>query len=75
MNGNGLRTFFAGGSFSATTAIAAILTYLLGAYALVGDVRIAAGAAAAATAILAVREEPHGWVAKIMWIARLTPVP
>jgi len=55
------------GSHSATTAIAAMFTYLLGAYALVGDVRLAAGAAVAATALLAIREELHGWVAKITW--------
>jgi uncharacterized membrane protein (DUF4010 family) len=50
-------------TFSATTAVAAMLTYLLGAYAFVGDMRIAAGAAVAATALLALREGLHGWVA------------
>jgi uncharacterized membrane protein (DUF4010 family) len=34
---------------------------------LVGDVRVAAAAAVAAAAILALREELHGWVAKITW--------
>jgi len=57
----------AAGSFSATTAIAAMLTFALGAYALLGDMRIAAGAAVAATALLAAREELHGWVEKITW--------
>ena len=42
----------AAGYFSATTAIAAMLTFALGAYALLGDMRIAAGAAVAATALL-----------------------
>src|SRR5215468_9288369 len=55
------------GNFSATTAIAGMLTFALGAYALLGDMRIAAGAAVAATALLAAREELHGWVEQITW--------
>jgi uncharacterized membrane protein (DUF4010 family) len=55
------------GTFSATTAIAGLLTFGLGAYALVGDVRIAAASAVAATGLLAVRDELHGWVEKITW--------
>jgi uncharacterized membrane protein (DUF4010 family) len=57
----------AAGNLSATTAIAGMLTFALGAYALLGDMRIAAGAAVAATALLASREELHGWVEKITW--------
>jgi uncharacterized membrane protein (DUF4010 family) len=57
----------AAGHFSATTAIAGMLTFALGAYALLGDMRVAAGAAVAATALLAAREELHGWVEKITW--------
>jgi uncharacterized membrane protein (DUF4010 family) len=57
----------AAGNFSATTAIAGMLTFALGAYALLGDIRIAAGAAVATTALLASREELHGWVEKITW--------
>jgi uncharacterized membrane protein (DUF4010 family) len=57
----------ASGNFSATTAIAGMLTFALGAYALLGDIRIAAGAAVAATALLASREELHGRVEKITW--------
>jgi uncharacterized membrane protein (DUF4010 family) len=53
------------GTFSATTAIAGVLTFLLGSYALLGDVRVAAAAAVAAAGILIVREELHDWVAKI----------
>jgi uncharacterized membrane protein (DUF4010 family) len=44
-----------------------MLTFSLGVYAMVGDVRIAAAAAVAAAAILALREELHGWVARITW--------
>ena len=51
--------------FSATTAIAGLLTFMLGAYALFGDVRVAAAAAVATAGILVVREELHKWVAKL----------
>ena len=55
------------GTFSATTAIAGMLTFALGAYAVVGDERIAAAAAVAAAGLLAIREELHGLVEKIIW--------
>jgi hypothetical protein len=45
--------------FSATTWVAATLTFTLGAYALVGDMRAAAGLAVAASLILALREPLH----------------
>ena len=54
-------------NFSATTAIAAMLTFALGVYAMVGDVRLAAAAAVAATVLLALRENIHGWVENITW--------
>lgn len=54
-------------SFSATTAIAAIVTFALGAYALIGDIRVAAALAVATAVILALRERIHGWVANITW--------
>lgn len=57
----------ADGTFSATTAVAGILTVSLGAYAIIGDPRIAAAAAVAGAAILALRDELHGWVKTITW--------
>lgn len=57
----------AAGSFSATTIVAELLTFILGAYAVIGDVRVAAAAAVAATGILAARAEIHGWVSRITW--------
>ena len=54
-------------TFSATTAVAGMLTFALGAYALVGDVLIASGAAVAAAGLLASREALHGWVEKLTW--------
>ncbi len=55
------------GSYSATTIIAELLTFVLGAYAVAGDMRVAAAAAVATTGILAARAEIHGWVARITW--------
>jgi len=52
-------------TFSATTAIAAVATFALGAYAVLGDMRVAAAAAVAAVSVLFVREELHEWVRKI----------
>jgi uncharacterized membrane protein (DUF4010 family) len=52
---------------SATTLVAAILTFALGAYAIVGDMRAAAALAVATAAILALREPIHGWVEAITW--------
>jgi uncharacterized membrane protein (DUF4010 family) len=53
--------------FSATTAIAGMLTFVLGAYALVGDMLVAAAAGVAAAVILALREDIHGFVAALTW--------
>ena len=53
--------------YSATTLVAAILTFALGAYALVGNIHAAAALAVAAAAILALREPIHGWVKRITW--------
>jgi uncharacterized membrane protein (DUF4010 family) len=55
------------GSNSATTAIAAVLTFSLGAFTILGDMRVAAAAAVVAAGILAAREDIHSWVARITW--------
>jgi uncharacterized membrane protein (DUF4010 family) len=52
---------------SATTVIAAMLTFALGAYAVIGDMRVAAALAVVAVAILALHEPLHGWVENITW--------
>jgi uncharacterized membrane protein (DUF4010 family) len=57
----------ASGNLSATTAIAAILTFALGGFAVIGDMRVAAAAAVAMAGILAAREDIHSWVARITW--------
>jgi uncharacterized membrane protein (DUF4010 family) len=53
--------------YSATTWDAATLTFALGAYAMMGDMRAAAGLAVAGSLILALREPLHGWVEKLTW--------
>lgn len=55
----------AANKFSATTAIAGMLTFMLGVYALLGDVLVAAATAVAATGVLIVREDLHEWVKRI----------
>jgi len=57
----------AAGSYSATTTVAALLTFALGAYALVGDLRVAAAVAVATAGILAARQDIHRWVERITW--------
>jgi len=52
-------------TFSATTAIAGMLTFALSAYAMIGDVRTAAAAAVAGVAVLAMRTQLHDWLNKI----------
>lgn len=54
-----------GQDLSATTAIAGVLTFVLGAYAVLGNVQIAVGCAVALTAMLALREPLHQWVASL----------
>jgi len=51
--------------FSATTVVAALLTYALGAYAILGDLRITVACAVALVSILALREPLHRWVASL----------
>ncbi|MPZ37685.1 MAG: DUF4010 domain-containing protein [Rhizobiales bacterium] len=53
--------------YSATTAIAAILTFALGIYAVIGEMGIAAAVAVAAAGLLALRESLHGWVKSLTW--------
>ena len=55
------------GTFSATTAVAGILTIALGALAVIGDPLVAAAAGVAGAAVLAFREELHGWIKTITW--------
>ena len=55
------------GDYSATTLIAALLTFMLGALAVMGEMAIAAGAGVATVALLAYKRQLHGFLARITW--------
>ena len=55
------------GSVSATGMVAALLSFTLGAYAVLGNVAIAASAGVAATAILAERQLLHAFLERLKW--------
>lgn len=55
-------------NLSATSLVAGLLTFLLGAYAMVGEIRVAVAAAVAMTLLLALREQLHGWIRTITWV-------
>jgi len=55
------------GDFSATTAVAALVTFMLGATAVLGDMKIAAGAGVAAVGLLAYKATLHGFLNRITW--------
>ena len=52
---------------SATSLVAALLTFLLGAYAVLGNLQVAAGAGVATVIILANKEILHEWLTRISW--------
>jgi uncharacterized membrane protein (DUF4010 family) len=54
-------------TFGATTAVAALLAFALGAYAVIGDIQAAVAAAVATTAVLALKPLLHGFVERITW--------
>jgi len=57
----------AGDDVSATGVIAALLVFVLGAYAVVGDGRVAAAGAVAATGLLAFKDVMHAWLHRLTW--------
>jgi uncharacterized membrane protein (DUF4010 family) len=52
---------------SATSLVAAMLTFLLGAYAVLGDLQVAAGAGVATVILLAHKQVLHEWLTRISW--------
>ncbi|MEX6505374.1 MgtC/SapB family protein [Jiella sp. M17.18] len=54
-------------NFSATSVVAGLLTFLLGTYAIIGAIPIAAAGAVAMTLLLALREPLHRWVQALSW--------
>ncbi|WP_119274227.1 MgtC/SapB family protein [Taklimakanibacter deserti] len=53
--------------FSATSLVAVMLTFMLGAFAVLGDTVVAAAAGVAAAVLLAAKVQLHGWLARITW--------
>lgn len=54
-------------TFGATSVVAAMLAFALGAFTVVGDMQAAAAAGVATVALLALKTELHGWVRRITW--------
>lgn len=54
-------------NYSATSVIAGMSTFLLGALAVVGDVAAAVAGAVATAVLLALRDQLHRWVASLSW--------
>lgn len=52
---------------SATSLVAAMLTFVLGAYAILGNLQVAAGAGVATVILLANKEFLHEWLTRISW--------
>lgn len=52
---------------SVTSVIAGLLTFLLGALAVLGDIGVSVAGAVAMTALLAFREQLHRWVKTLTW--------
>ncbi|MFA5900380.1 MAG: MgtC/SapB family protein [Hyphomicrobium sp.] len=55
------------GSFGATTVVAAMLAFALGALAVLGDPRAAAAAGVATALLLALKSWMHAWLARLTW--------
>lgn len=55
------------GYYGATTVVAAMLVFLLGAYAVLGDIRVASACAVATAGLLALKDLLHGWLQRMTW--------
>lgn len=55
------------GDFGATTFVAALLTFALGAYAVIGNMTVAAAGAVVVTALLAAKRWLHKWLETLTW--------
>lgn len=54
--------------FSVTGVIAGLITFALGAYAVLGDLQIAIAASVAVTLILALKRPLHEWLRRLTWL-------
>jgi uncharacterized membrane protein (DUF4010 family) len=55
-------------NFSVTSVVAAVLTFALGAYAVLGDELVAVAAAVAMALLLALKDPLHSWVRQLSWL-------
>lgn len=55
-------------NFSVTGVVAALLTFALGAYAVLGDLQIAIAASVVVTLILALKQPLHSWLRRLTWL-------
>lgn len=55
-------------NFSVTGLVAAILTFALGAYAVIGEMAVTIAAAVAMTIVLALRDQLHGAIRNVTWL-------
>ena len=56
------------GTFGTTTVIAAMLAFVLGAFAVLGDVQVAGATGVAVVGLLALKATLHSWINRISWI-------
>jgi uncharacterized membrane protein (DUF4010 family) len=54
--------------FSVTGVIAGLITFALGAYAVLGDLEVAAAASVAVALILALKQPLHQWLRRLTWL-------
>lgn len=54
-------------TYGVTTVVAAMLAFVLGAFAVLGDMQVAAAGGVAAAALLALKTLLHAWVRRITW--------
>lgn len=55
------------GTYGATTAVAGLVAFALGAYAMVGDLRAAAALGVAVAGLLALKTAAHAWIRRLSW--------
>ncbi|WP_027135125.1 MgtC/SapB family protein [Geminicoccus roseus] len=53
---------------SATGVVSGMLTFVLGAYAVLGDLQVAVGSAVALAALLALKQPLHDWLRRLRWV-------
>lgn len=55
-------------NFSVTGVVAGLLTFALGAYAMLGDLQVAIAASVTVTLILALKQPLHSWLRQLTWL-------